>query len=109
MARQVLQAGRPEWLDPDVTLQVVVTEGEPDYLTWSTRDQGRPVAVLGLAGAGAWSDELATGIPEGTRVIIRTHCDEAGDRYAADINRTLADRCTVLRAQPEGNDHGDDS
>jgi hypothetical protein len=84
----------------DARPRVVVVEGEPDFLTWATRfsDASPNVpAVLGVV-AGAWSDEIAARIPSGARVIVRTHRDAAGERYAEAIKRTLWDRCAVLRA-----------
>lgn len=78
--------------------RVLVLEGEPDFLTWATRPIEAPTARLGVV-SGAWSDELAARIPSGARVIVRTHHDTAGDKYAGAINATLRDRCTVLRSK----------
>ncbi|WP_394829289.1 hypothetical protein [Pendulispora albinea] len=47
------------WID-EVNLHVVITEGEPDFLTWATRysdaDQDAPV-VLGVVG-GLWTEDM---------------------------------------------------
>jgi hypothetical protein len=80
---------------------IVITEGEPDFLTWATSfsdaNEAAPV-VLGIV-AGAWTAEFAARIPSGTRVILRTHHDTAGDRYAADIATSLRS-CAVVRSRP---------
>jgi hypothetical protein len=84
--------------------RVVFTEGGKDFLTWATREgrvsRGRAYAVFGVW-QGAWTAELATRIPDGGRVIIRTDQNEAGDRYAAAIADTLSRRCEVLRPTQE--------
>lgn len=82
---------------------VVVVEGEPDFLTWATRWPG---AVLGIWN-GAWQPEIAAAIPDGCRVVIRTHHDAAGDKYAARIAQSLAGRCEVLRSAPAAGDEND--
>lgn len=82
--------------------RMVITEGEPDFLTWAARGDGaRTFAVLGLPGSGAWTDELADRIPEGCTVIVRTDADDAGDRYAEQISASLRGRCKVLETDPE--------
>jgi hypothetical protein len=82
------------------SLRIVIAEGEPDFLTWATHFSDACIdvpVVLGVV-AGAWSEELAARIPLGARVIVRTHHDVAGNRYAESICRTLSSRCAVLRA-----------
>jgi hypothetical protein len=82
--------------------RVVLTEGEPDFLTWTARGEGaRAYAVLGLPGSGAWSDELAAHLPEGATVLVRTDADDAGDRYAEQIAASLQGRCAVLETDPD--------
>lgn len=71
---------------------VLIVEGEPDFLTWATA----PVAVFGI-GSGSWSAQIARRIPNGTKVVIRTHQDPAGDKYADEIGRTLVRRCRLFR------------
>jgi DNA primase len=44
--------------------------------------------VLGIV-SGSWTDELAQRVPAGTRVLIRTDADAAGDKYARRIAETL--------------------
>lgn len=84
--------------------RVLVLEGEPDFLTWASRpafDCGAVItAMLGVV-SGAWSEELAARVPSGARVIVRTHHDASGDKYAEAVNETLRDRCKVLRPKAE--------
>jgi hypothetical protein len=92
LAREILETGRwPVGLD---ALPVVVTEGEPDFLTAaaSVSDANEdPPVILGVFSS-AWSQAHANRIPDGAHVIVRTHEDLAGDRYAAAIYATLEDR-----------------
>lgn len=82
--------------------RIVISEGEPDFLTWASRGTGaRTLAVLGLAGSGQWAKEIADRIPDGSTVILRTDQDDAGDRYAEQVTATLWGRCTVLESDPE--------
>jgi hypothetical protein len=82
-------------------VRVVVQEGEPDYLLRATAPRTpNPPAVFGVV-AGSWTAEIASRIPDGSRVIIRTHEDEAGEKYAAAVVATLSGRCTLLRGRPE--------
>lgn len=90
---------------------VVVTEGEPDLWTWSTKQRrgmdlgARTWAMLGVVN-GSWTDELAARVPTGAKVAVRTHHDPpgpngepgAGDKYAERIRGTLAGRCEARRA-----------
>jgi hypothetical protein len=100
---RALLAGEPaldEWSG-----ELVIAEGEPDWLTWATGlvARGGPrAAVLGVW-SGAWTPEIAARIPDRTRVAIRTHLDDDGDRYAAIIADTLTRRCQVFRLRrPRG-------
>lgn len=74
-------------------LTVVVVEGEPDHLSRSTVSDD---AVIGI-GSGAWTDALARKIPSGVDVVIRTHNDDAGDKYADRVVDSLAGRCKLWR------------
>lgn len=75
---------------------VVVAEGEPDFATcsllWPT------VAVFGIT-SGSWSADFAKRIPLGSEVVIRTHNDQAGDKYAKDILETVKTRAVVRRSE----------
>jgi KaiC/GvpD/RAD55 family RecA-like ATPase len=85
---------------------LVVCEGEPDWLTWATRVP-RGVAVVGI-GSGSWTPEHTAKIPKGLDVFVRTHCDPAGEKYAAHVAETIGERCQVWRlAGPEGIDEND--
>jgi hypothetical protein len=94
-AREHAGCGWPWWADR----RVVVTEGEPDFLTWATREGALSYAVLGT-GSGMWSEAIADAIPDGSTVIIRTDQDDTGDRYAERIAESLRGRCTVLESEP---------
>lgn len=76
----------PGWL--------VIVEGIPDFLSeashWSDADEDAP-AVLGLTN-GSWTSDLANRVPDGTRVIVATDPDDAGDRYARNILENFANR-----------------
>ena len=76
---------------------VVIAEGVPDWLTWATHwgdaAEGAP-AVLGII-SGSWTDDIASRIPDGTRVVVRQHADSGGEKYTAQIVATLAGRCRV--------------
>jgi hypothetical protein len=100
LARTLLATGSwPEMWPARTPLRVVVAEGEPDHLTWasarSEADATAP-AVLGIV-AGAWTDSIAARVPDGSRIIVWTHHDQAGEKYALHILKSLRDRCTVLR------------
>lgn len=93
IARKLLKTGVAP---PGGLLDVVITEGEPDFLTHATRSQGATVpAVLGVV-ASAWSPAVAERLPDDVRIVIRTHRDAAGDRYAADIRSSMSGRVPVL-------------
>jgi hypothetical protein len=82
--------------------RVVVCEGEPDLWTWSTRQRRGKAdastwATLGVV-AGSWTEDVAARVPDGARVVLRTHADPKGDEYAERIRRSLAGRCEVLRS-----------
>lgn len=100
MGRQVLKSSDLQWWKSPC---IVITEGEPDWLTWASRhpegDEQGP-AFLGIE-SGGWTQEIADRVPSGTRIIIRTHNDPAGNRYAQLIHQTLNERCHVRRMIPE--------
>ena len=97
LAQQLLGGVCPSWWQPR---QVIVAEGEPDWLLWALRqpetDEQGP-AVLGVE-AGAWSPQIAARIPTGASVVIRTHHDEPGRRYAQQIAASLLGRCRIFRS-----------
>jgi 5S rRNA maturation endonuclease (ribonuclease M5) len=51
-------------------------------------------ATIGVI-SGAWSQKVAARIPEGCRVVIRTHSDQAGLKYRRQIAESLCERCQV--------------
>lgn len=73
---------------------VVIAEGESDWLLWATRVE---CAVFGV-GSGWWTPQHSNKIPVGSRIIIRTDRDKAGDRYADTIAKELHGRGQILRA-----------
>lgn len=77
---------------------VLVVEGEPDWVTRSVVNPSEP--VLGIL-SGGWHAGFAERIPFGSEVIVRTHLDPAGDRYADEITRLVRDRAHVYRLSPE--------
>lgn len=86
---------------------LVVVEGDPDYWSWASRygagtSLERAPAVVGVE-SGAWTDAIAARVPDGARVIVRTHLDEGGEKYAQKVAAALAGRCEVFRliAEPE--------
>ncbi len=97
LAQQLLGGVCPPWWLPR---QVIVAEGEPDWLLWALRqceaDEQGP-AVLGVE-SGAWSPQIVAHIPTGASVVIRTHHDETGERYAQQIAASLHGRCRIFRS-----------
>jgi hypothetical protein len=99
LGRQILQNGTvPEWWS-NRQLEIVLVEGEPDFLVWATQfgdsDEYAP-AVMAVV-AGSWTYEISRRIPTGSVVIVRTHNDQAGERYAQKIYATVGGHCEVLR------------
>jgi hypothetical protein len=103
IGREVLELGaKPSWWPEAEPLRLVVAEGEPDTLSWATREplEADPTfAVLGLE-SGSWCEAVAARIPDGSKVIVRTHHDGAGDKYAKAVAASLAGRCILRRARP---------
>lgn len=97
VARRLLRGEEPDLIRQITASTVVIVEGEPDFLAWASRfgDAVETVpAVLGIV-SGSWTPEIATRVPSGFTVTIRTHDDDAGRRYAAAIAETLRARCEV--------------
>jgi hypothetical protein len=96
---QLLAGTVPEWWDLN---QIIISEGEVDFVTWAVRQSEtdpRGPAIFGVE-AGAWSASIAARIPDGAAVVIRTHHDAPGERYAEQIAETLCGRCRLYRNQP---------
>lgn len=83
---------------------VVIAEGEPQFMKWGTfwpMGDRSAWAILGVF-AGSWgadSWDLASRIPTGTTVAIRTDRDPAGAKYGDAIEATLKHRCVIARHQ----------
>lgn len=95
------EAARIMLMHDTAPMRLVISEGEPDWLTWATRLE-QNTAVLGVTGGGrmgSWSDELAARVPEGSEVVIRTDDDLAGDKLADAIAASLAGRGCNLQRQ----------
>jgi hypothetical protein len=104
LARQLLALGRhPDFWPARADLVIVVAEGEPDYLKWATGWPEENLTAPGVFGvvAGSWSPAIAARIPDNADVCIWTHNDQAGDKYADQVIRTLEGRVTLRRGQPE--------
>jgi hypothetical protein len=84
-------------LEPGPPIALVITEGEPDHLAAVQATPSEP--VIGI-GSGSWTQAFADRVPIGSTVAIQTHHDPAGDRYAAEITKTLAKRARVKRGAP---------
>lgn len=75
--------------------RLVIVEGEPDFLIWSSRTGIAAHARIGLT-SGGWTSEIAAKVPVGCEVSLRTDHDEAGERYAREVAATLP-KCTLRR------------
>lgn len=76
--------------------RILFCEGEPDYLTLATKTD---LPVFGVLN-GAWTRDFAARVPKGSEVIVWTHADPAGDRYAAQVIESLSAKCIVWRKNP---------
>jgi hypothetical protein len=97
-AAELVQANRLAWsmlAGKACPLRLYVVEGEPDFAVAAT-SFARADAVIGI-GSGSWTEDFARRVPRGTEVIVSTHADEAGDRYAEHVLETLGDRCPTWR------------
>jgi hypothetical protein len=85
------------WVGEAGPVMVIIAEGEPDWLTWATwfGEADSAPAVFGLPGSGSWSSAIASRIPDGAVVAVRTDDDVDGRAYSAAIVRDLARRCSV--------------
>lgn len=75
--------------------RVLCVEGEPDYVTASIRWPWFP--VFGLI-SGSWGPAFAERIPYGSEMVVATHHDPAGDKYAEIVKTTLKSRALVIRS-----------
>ena len=97
-ARQALRDGSVR--------ELVVVEGEPDWLTWATRCPSVPVVGVW---SGAWTELVAQRVQAGARVAVRVHHDLAGEGYALRIAETdgLILRADVTRSREHVSDEND--
>ncbi len=78
---------------------VIIVEGVPDWLRCQVdHADTRAPAIVGVI-KGSWTQAHADAIPDGARVLIATHADHEGDKYAAGIKRTLAARVAAGRLE----------
>jgi hypothetical protein len=99
LSKLILAEGAPGWWKEP--RRVIVCEGVPDYLVWSSRygDAAEDApAIMGII-SGSWSEEIAARIPNGCRVVIRTHNDHSGNEYAQKIISSLSHRCALRRTK----------
>ena len=83
--------------------RVLIAEGEPDFFVATTWRQRELTARIGIV-SGSWTPELARKFAPGQSVGVWTDRDEAGDRYAQEILRSLKPRgVNVGRWQPKEN------
>ena len=73
---------------------VVICEGEPDHLCRSIASPDE--CVIGIM-SGSWHEGFAKRVPFGCEVIIRTHLDKAGERYADAVAKSVESRAIVRR------------
>ncbi|MFO0933768.1 MAG: hypothetical protein U1E39_13845 [Planctomycetota bacterium] len=81
--------------------RVIVTEGDPDFLTWAIRAvtvQSDRYAVLGVV-SGSWDQSIADRIPTGATVCLRLHRDDAGAGYRRGVVSTLYGRVNVVELE----------
>lgn len=80
---------------------LVIVEGGPRFLAWASRfdpkaDDAPP--VIGIF-SGAWRPAFARRVPKGTRVLVVTDFDDAGDRYFEAVRASLATHAHVVRRE----------
>jgi hypothetical protein len=89
-------------------LRLTVTEGEVDFLRAVAsgaddvlEDDYRPAAFRAVVGifAGSFTRDVAWRVPSGTTVVLATDADEQGDKYAAEIQVRIGERCSYERVR----------
>lgn len=81
--------------------RIVVCEGEPDTLARMIVSPGE--VVIGVL-SGSWHDGFAHRIPYGSEVVIRTHLDQAGEKYSDAVFESVRDRAQVYRLNADRED-----
>jgi hypothetical protein len=74
---------------------LVIVEGEPDWLAATLAAPGG-FAVWGI-GSGSWSESLTEAAKRARRIVVATHPDAAGDRYASQVTGAI---CSAVRWKP---------
>jgi hypothetical protein len=94
------EASPPDWWEPIEDRVVIISEGVPDFLSWSSlyseSESLSAPAVFGVV-AGAFCTAIADRIPSHLKIAVRTHLDEAGEKYAQAIIASLGARCSIYR------------
>jgi hypothetical protein len=99
-ARWMLRAGEGS-ADYVRSNGLVIVEGAPRWLAWATRfelDADDAPPVIGIF-SGAWRPAFARRVPKGTRVLVVTDADDAGDRYFEAVRASLATHAHVVRRE----------
>src|SRR5580692_5644942 len=78
--------------------RIGIVEGEPDFLSRASVTNDAHGATFGIV-SGSWTKAFAERVPLGARVYLRTDVDEAGNRYAQEIENTLRRRAFLWRRQ----------
>ena len=93
-ARALLR-GEGDWLG-----YLLIVEGAPDFLCASLYfGEEANTAVIGIL-SGSWTDAFAKQLPKHISVLIATHFDDAGEKYAQKIRATLAAGTHITRWRP---------
>ena len=75
--------------------RVLITEGESDHLVACQWKMPVPTARIGIV-SGSWTPALARKCRPGLPVLVWTDRDAAGDKYAAEIAKSLLPRGVVV-------------
>jgi hypothetical protein len=86
---------RASWPGDSSWRTVILTGGAVDFLEWSSAVRGQGPAVLGIV-PGSWTEQVASRIPDGTRIVVRAHKNPIAGRYAHRVQEALASRCEVI-------------
>lgn len=83
--------------------RLIIAEGAPDYLTASLTfgELNTETAVMGVI-SGSWTPSMASQVPTPVEVIIATHEDQAGERFARAIAETLSPQHSASRWRYKG-------
>lgn len=99
-ARRMLAGDRAE-LERLWDSGLVITEGDPDWLTLATFWRNDGPAVLGVWSGSSTAETLAR-VPDGCRVLLCPHRDASGVGYMRQAAAELMPRCEVWAAPYDG-------